>query len=192
MIVTNKPTSHLVPKCLWVVPACTFLRMTSSNLRPRIRSIILGRKQMRRLRCGAQIQEASRQQNQASKSLNRCCKGGSSDSNDTFKWAKTVLLLTLSIPNIFLFLMRIWPGYASMITLWILLLQAIWPKGSALAATELQISHHEDGNHWLDGCSKICVVGGYSSGTLEGGRMGDGLHFFSKGLGLVLVFWSFY
>jgi len=31
--------------------------------------------------------------------------------------------------------------------------------------------------HWLDGCSRICIVGGYFSGTLEGGQMGDNLEF---------------
>jgi len=42
--------------------------------------------------------------------------------------------------------------------------------------------------HLLDGCSKICVVHGYLSDTLEGGRMGDHLAFFSEVLGLFLVF----
>jgi len=34
--------------------------------------------------------------------------------------------------------------------------------------------------HWLDGCSRIWVVGGYLSGTLEGGRMGDNLKYYSQ------------
>jgi len=46
--------------------------------------------------------------------------------------------------------------------------------------------------HWLDGCSRICVVGGYFSGTLEGGRMGDNLEFSGEVLGLFLVFCLFY
>jgi len=46
--------------------------------------------------------------------------------------------------------------------------------------------------HWLDGCSRIWVVGGYFSGTLEGGRMGDNLEFFCEVFGLFLVFCLFY
>jgi len=46
--------------------------------------------------------------------------------------------------------------------------------------------------HWLDGCSRICIVGGYFSGTLEGGWMGDNLEFFGEVLGLFLVFCLFY
>jgi hypothetical protein len=45
--------------------------------------------------------------------------------------------------------------------------------------------------HLLDGCSRICFVGGYFSGTLEGGRMGDNLEFFGEVLGLFLVFCLF-
>jgi len=46
--------------------------------------------------------------------------------------------------------------------------------------------------HWLDGYSSICVVGGYFSGTLEGGWMGDYLDCFGQVLGLFLVFCLFY
>ena len=35
-------------------------------------------------------------------------------------------------------------------------------------------------------------MGGYFSGTLEGGRMGDNLEFFGEVLGLFLVFCLFY
>jgi len=45
--------------------------------------------------------------------------------------------------------------------------------------------------HSPDGCSRICVVGGYFSATLEGGRMGDNLDFFGEVLGLFLVFCLF-
>jgi len=38
----------------------------------------------------------------------------------------------------------------------------------------------------------ICVVGGYFSGTLEGGRMGDNSEFFDAVLGLFLVFCLFH
>jgi hypothetical protein len=41
--------------------------------------------------------------------------------------------------------------------------------------------------HWLDGCSRIDIVGGYFSGTLEGGWRGDSLEFFGEVLGLFLV-----
>jgi hypothetical protein len=46
--------------------------------------------------------------------------------------------------------------------------------------------------YWLDGCSTICVVGGYFSGTLEDGQIGDNLEFFGEVLGLFLVFCLFY
>jgi len=46
--------------------------------------------------------------------------------------------------------------------------------------------------HWLDSCLMISVVGGYFSGTLEGGRMGDNLEFFGEVLGPFLVFCLFY
>jgi len=69
-----------------------------------------------------------------------------------------------------------------------LLLQALWPIGSVQAAAQLQISRCEDGMHWLDSCSRLCVVGGYFPGTLEGGRMGDNLEFFGEVWGLFLVF----
>jgi len=46
--------------------------------------------------------------------------------------------------------------------------------------------------HWLHGCSRICIVGGYSSGTLEGGQMGENLEFFGEVLGLFWVFCVFY
>jgi len=46
--------------------------------------------------------------------------------------------------------------------------------------------------HWLDGCSRIRVVGAYFSGTLEGGQMGDNLEFFGEVLGLFLVFCLLY
>jgi len=46
--------------------------------------------------------------------------------------------------------------------------------------------------HWLDGCLRICILGGYFSGTLEGGMMGDNLEFFGEVLGLFLVFRLFY
>jgi len=45
--------------------------------------------------------------------------------------------------------------------------------------------------HWLAGSSRIWVVGGSFSHTLEGGRMGDNLEFFGEVLGLFVVFCVF-
>jgi hypothetical protein len=39
----------------------------------------------------------------------------------------------------------------------------------------------------LDGCSRIRIVGGYFSGTMKGGQMGDNLEFIGEVLGLRLV-----
>jgi len=125
-------------------------------------------------------------------SLNGSFKRGLSDSSDTLKLSETVLLVSLPITSKALMLMRMWLGYASTITLWILPLQALWPIGCVQEAAQLQISRCEDGMHWLDGCLRISVVGGYFSGTLEGGRMGDNLEFFGEVLCLFLVFRLFY
>jgi hypothetical protein len=85
-----------------------------------------------------------------------------------------------------------WLGYTGTITLSILPLQALWPIGTVQVAAQLQISCCEDGTYWLDSCSRICVVGVYFSGTLEGGRKGDNLEFFGEVLSLFLVFCLFY
>jgi hypothetical protein len=66
------------------------------------------------------------------------------------------------------------------------------PLRNVQVAAELQITRCEDGMSWLDGFPRICVVGGYFSGTLEGGWMGDNLQFFGEVLGLCLVFCVFY
>ena len=71
-------------------------------------------------------------------------------------------------------------------------MQALWPIGSVQAASQLQISPGEDGMHWLDGCSRISVLGVYFSAPLEGGQMGDNSEFFGEVLGLFLVFCLFY
>jgi len=176
-LVANKPTAQLVPIHLCVVAAATFLWLTLSRLQPRIWSRISGRHWRMMVRCCALIQEVSWQRYQDSKSLNGSFKGGSSNSSDTLKSSKTVLLVSLPITSIVLLLMMMRLAYASTIGLWIVPLQALWPIGSIQAAAKLQISCCEDGIHWLDGCSRICVVGGYVSGTLEGGRMGDNFEF---------------
>jgi len=46
--------------------------------------------------------------------------------------------------------------------------------------------------HWLDSCSRIGIVGGYCSGTLEGAWMDDNLEFFGEVLGVFLVICLFY
>jgi len=147
---------------------------------------------MMMVRRGVRIQEASRRRNQASKSLNRSFKRGLSDSCSSLMSSETVLLVSLPITSKALLLMRIWLGYARTITWWILPPQALRPIGSVQAAAQLQISHCEDAMHWLDSCLMISVVGGYFSGTLEGGRMGDNLDFFGEVLGPFLVFCLFY
>ena len=144
------------------------------------------------VRCGALIQEASQLQKQASKSFNGSFKRGFSDSSDTLEPSRTMLLVSLPITSKALWLTRMWLGYASTITLSILPLQALWPIGSVHAAAQLQISRCEDGMHWLDGCSRICVVGGYHSGTLEGGRMYDNLEFFGEVFSLFSVLCVFH
>ena len=152
--------AQLVSRPLWVVAAATFLWMAFSHLQPRIwlaiswgNPSIMGRR-------GAQIEEASRRQKQAPKSLNGSFKGGLSDSSDCLKSSETLLLVSFLITTKALLLMRMWLGYASTITLWILPLQAVWQIRSVQADAQLQISRCEDGMHWLDGCSRICVVYG--------------------------------
>jgi len=144
------------------------------------------------VRHGAHIQEAFRRRKQASKSLNGSLKRGWSDSNDTLNAFETVLLVCLPIMSKALLLIRMWLGYVSTITLRILPLKALWSMGSIHAAAQLQISHYEDGMHLLDSCSKICIVGGYFSGTLQHGWMGDNSEFLGGVLGLLLVFSLFH
>jgi len=108
------------------------------------------------------------------------------------KSSETVLLDSLPLMCKALLLMRMWLGYTSTITLWILPLQALWPIGSVKAAATLQIICCEDGMHSLDGGSTICVVGGYFSGTLKDGQMGDNLEVSGEVLGLFLGFCLFY
>jgi len=84
------------------------------------------------------------------------------------------MVSSLIMSNMML-LMRMWLGYASRITLLIFPRRALWPIGSVQAAAQLHIRHCDNGMHWLDGCSRMCDVGGYFSGTLEGERMGDNL-----------------
>jgi len=105
--------------------------------------------------------------------------------------SETVLLVAVPITSRALLLMTMWLHYTTTSILWIDLLQALWLTGSAQVATQLQLSHCKDRLHWVDGCSRICVVGGDLSDTLEGGWMGDNLEFFGELLGLFLVFCLF-
>jgi len=107
------------------------------------------------------------------------------DRRNSLKSSETMILVSLPIRSKALLLMRMWHGYVSTITLWILLLGALWPIWTVQAASQLQISQCEDGMHWLDGCSRICVAGAYFPGTLDGGRMGNNLEFFGDVLGLI-------
>jgi len=104
----------------------------------------------------------------------------------------TMLLVSSLSMSQAMLLMRMSLGYTGMITLWILPLQALWRIGSVQAAAQLPISRYENGMYWLDGHSMICVVGGYFSDTLEGGRMGDNMEFLGEVLGLFLAFCLFY
>jgi len=69
---------------------------------------------------------------------------------------------------------------------------ALWPIDSVQGAAQLQISHYKDGMHWQEGCSTLRFVGGYLSGTLESGWMGDNLEFFGEVLGIFMEFYLFY
>jgi len=191
-IVANSQMAQLVPRHLCVVVAATFFGRTSSHFQPRIWSTILERNWMMMLRRGTQIQDASWLRKSASKILNRSFKEGLSDHSEILMSSGTVVLVSLPIMSKGLLLMRMWLRFGSMITLWILPLQALWPIGSIQSVPRLQMSRCEDGMHWLDGCSRIFVVGGYISGTLVGGRMGDSLEFFGEVLGLFFVFYLFY
>jgi hypothetical protein len=53
---------------------------------------------------------------------------------------------------------------------------------------QLQIDPCEDGMYLLNGFLRISFVGGYFSGTLEGGQMGNNLEFFIR---FLVSFWCF-
>jgi len=180
-MVANEPTAHRVPRCLCLVTSATFPWMTSSHLWLRIWSTMSGRDRMMILRRGAQIQEASQCRKPASKHSNGIFKGILSDSSNTLMSSKTVLLVSLLFTSKVLFLIRMWLGCMSTITLWILPLRTHWPKECVVAAAWLQISRCEDGMHWMHDCQKISFVRGYFCSTLAGGQMGDNLEFFWRG-----------
>ena len=106
----NKGMAHLVHRGLWVVAATLSLWMTSTDLQLRIWLMIKGINQMMMLKNGAQIQEASWQRKQASKSLEWSIQGGLSGSNHTLKSSETILLVSLLVTSKAMFLMRLWEG----------------------------------------------------------------------------------
>lgn len=61
------------------------------------------------------------------------------------------------------------------------------PIGHLHAAAHQHISHSDNAMHSLDGCSTICIVGGYFPSTLEVGRIGDNSEFLEEDLGVFLV-----
>jgi len=183
-IVANKPTAHLVRRHVCMLAPAAYRWMTSSQLKPRIRVEILGRNWMMMLRHSSQFQESSQQRKQALKSSNWSFNGRLSFRSDTLMPSETVRFVSLPITRNEWLMTTMWLGYASTITLEILLLQALWRMGSIQVAAQLLISHCEEEMHWLDSCSRICVVGGYISGTLESGWMGDNLVLFGEVLGL--------
>jgi hypothetical protein len=71
-------------------------------------------------------------------------------------------------------------------------LTALWSIECVPAAAQLQISHREDCTPWLDSWSSVCIVSEYSSGTLEGGQIGDNFELFGQVFGVMLVFWLLY
>jgi len=176
----TKPTAQRVLWHLCVVAPATSLWMAFSHLQLRIWWMMSGRNRMRKLTHGVQIEVASWRRKQMSKSTNRNSKRGWLGSCDILKWSETTILVSLLITSKVLLLITIWLGYTSTITLSILPLQALWPIVSVQAATQLQISRWEDGMHWLDSASRICVVGWYFAGTLEGVRISDNLEFFRE------------
>jgi hypothetical protein len=190
--VANEPTPQLVPRRLCVLPAPTVLWVTSSHIQPRIRSTILGSVRKMMVRNCAQMQEASRRWKHASKSFNRTFTSGFSGSSNILRYSKTVLLVCWPITIKVLLRMRMWLGNVNLIALWILPLQTLWPIWCFYAAAQLQITHCEDGMHWLNGCSTIWIVVGHFSGNLEGAWMGNNLEFFGEVLGLSLVFCVWY
>jgi len=124
--------------------------------------------------------------------LKRYCTGILSNHSNTFMSSETMLLVSLPITCKALLLTRMWVGNVSTITFLIHRLPALWPIICVNGAIQLHICCCEDGMHRLDGCSRICIVSGYSSGTLEGGQMNDNLEYFIEVLGLFLVFYLLY
>jgi len=135
--------------------------MICSHHQPRIQSTISGRNRMIILRCSALLHKVSWPWELASKSLKRFFKDSISNYRNTTKSSETMLSVSSLSWSAELVLMRMCIGYLSTNTFWILPLMACWAIWSVDVAPELQISHCQDGMNWQDGCSTVCVVGGY-------------------------------
>jgi len=191
-ITANMPTAQLVPTRLCLVPAATFLWMTSSHLQQTIWSTISGMNRMMIVRLGTQIQEASQRRKESFKSLYGSFNTGWSDSSDSLKSIRNCAL------GLFADYEQCHVADDTVAWLceqdhwWIFPLQAPRAIGIVQPAAQLQISHCEDGMDWLVRCWMICILSAYFPGTLEGGRMGDNLEFFGEVVGLFLVFCVLY
>jgi hypothetical protein len=97
-----------------------------------------------------------------------------------------MLIVCLSISGTTLLLRRMWLGNMSTIIFIILLQLPHSTIGSIHAVALRQMGRREDGMHWLDGCSRIGIVGRYCSGTLEGGLISDNLEFFCRDFGFLI------
>jgi len=160
-IIANKPTADLGPRLLCVVTAGTFLRMTFSHLQLGIWSMISGEESNDDAATWHPNWKASRNRTQGSTSPNESINEGISGGNNTSKPSETILFISLPILKEGLLLVMMWLGYVGTITLWILPPLALWPIDRVQAVTQQQSSHSEDWMHWLDGHSRISVVGGY-------------------------------
>lgn len=186
IIMANNPMRLLAPRHHLCGGHSYLPRMICSHLLLRIRSTTSGRNQMIILRCSTLFHNASWPWELASKSSKRYFKDSILNYSNTTKSSETNLSVSLLLCSKELVLMRMCIGYSSTTTFWMFPLIAhctIWRVDSA---PKVQISHPEDGTCWLDGFSMVFVLGGYCSGTLEGGRMGDNLDFFVEILDLLL------
>jgi len=166
-VVANKPMAHLAP---WNL-GTTIHWLTSPILQRRRWSTISGMNWMMTQCQSIQIPEAFRQRRQVSNSLNGCFTGELSDCSITLTSSETILLVYLRMTCNRLFFMKMWLHYASIITLWILPLPALWPIESVQPVTQLQISC----------CDELNAVAGWFLedlhcrwvflGTLEGGEI---------------------
>lgn len=138
-IVATMVMAYVAPSRPCVVTTDTIIWMSSSHFQPRIWLTILRKKWLMTLRYGTQIEAASWSCQRAFPSLTWWFEGGLSRKSDTLKWSKTVLLVSFPIRSQELLLRRMWPGYGSMITLWILPLWDYWPIGCIQEAGQLQV-----------------------------------------------------
>jgi len=144
--------AQLMLRLVRIVATAMCLLMLSTYLRARIWSTISQMNQMMQLRRSSQILEAFPQWKQASKSSKGSFKKGLSDSSETLKSSKTMLLVCFLITSKGLLLMTMWLGHTSRMTLWILPLWAICPIGT------FQVVGHGQSNHVRIECPSWMVV----------------------------------